>query len=300
VDKLTAKYLLAAHRNTPSDDGDPALEEALQLCRQNKEMRKWLEDEFAFDQRMSEILNSIKGPDEGARSILATAPLNERKTRGAPSNRRIRQGKWLSFLAVAAMAAVAALVGLGPFADLRGVAVSDAESVVDLAKNARNLDFASADVVSLNQWLAKRGAPVSENLTARLRFAEAIGCKLLTDNAGSEKISMICLEADGELVHLFLFDRESRLTRDLPNARWTMIDQYHVSSWQEGEMKIAVASRLPPTVIETELGGLGKTESSRNDGSGRLGAEEGALLSSLKSRGQPFAFCLHANTTPQT
>lgn len=89
---------------------------------------------------------------------------------------------------------------------------------------------------------AAEGAPVPENLPANLASAPANGCRIFRNSEGAA-VSLICLEIDDELVHVFIFDKSHPLSRNLEHKRWASNQGWNLFSWEESDTVMAMVSK---------------------------------------------------------
>lgn len=242
MDNTTAKEILAAYRHDGADAADPRFAEALAQCARDPALKAWFDEERARDESMARALRSVRAPEGGKRALLGTATFDRAETSVHRSSRR-----WFGFggLGMAALF----LIGVAFFAlsvqrpapalDPAGFAMAD------LADAAMPFDYAAADAVALKNWLAAQGAPVPPTLPAALSAASAAGCKVFEDGAGG-KISLLCFEAGGEIVHLFVFDERTRRLLDGPRGEWWRDGGWNFMAFEEDTVLLALATQGDP------------------------------------------------------
>ncbi|TVR52130.1 MAG: hypothetical protein EA425_05690 [Puniceicoccaceae bacterium] len=248
MDNHTAKEILSAYRPNGADAEDPNFRAALQHCERDPAMKAWLADQEQFDRRFADALADIRGPAKGRESILATLPFS-REVTAAAGNRR----SWLKFtaLGLAALLVLSAvymgsLLRLGPSLEPGEFALSR------LAGSIVLLDYRASDVTSLQTWLHDRGAPVPGSLPEALALASAVGCKVFSNDRGGQ-ISVLCVKIEGNLVHIFVFDDQTRDLLDAPRGQWWQENNYNLIAWEDNATVMAVATRAEPLLLPALL-----------------------------------------------
>ena len=248
MDNLTAKEILSAYRANGADAQDPNFEETLEQCRKDPEMEAWFESEQAFDRRMVRAFESIRGPVEGKQSILSTVSFSQADAGGL--NRR----SWLKGFIALGVAALL-LISLSIFSiaqNSKGQFDESNFSLTDLANSAMPLQFKASDPSELKSWLANQGAPHPAQLPDVFEGARTAGCKVFLGRDGS-KISLICYEIDGQIVHVFSFDDHSRNLLQRPENEWWQEDGWNMVALNHGSCPIALATRGSKDLLQAYL-----------------------------------------------
>jgi len=115
-------------------------------------------------------------------------------------------------------------------------------SVSSLSRGSRPLDYEAGDAVSMKAWLAAQGAPVPASLPLILKDAVGKGCKLFDDGHGNT-ISMLCFAIGNELVHVFVFDENTRHYVNLSAERWQTERGWHLRALPQNGLMLAIATR---------------------------------------------------------
>lgn len=241
MNNQTAKEILSAYRPGGEDAQDDNFREALAHCERDPQMKAWLADQLSFDRQAAEALQSIRGPDAGKQSILATLPFDSRK------GRRSRYPRWLGIsglgMAAAILAGFLLFSVLAPHKD--GHQTPDRLALAPLADAAKPFDLESGEFQTLVSWLEKAGAPIPQSLPDALREAEAVGCRVF-DTTGFGTISLICFHVDGQIVHLFAFQKDSpHLSLPSP-GQWWEEGGWNFVTLNQGNGPLVIATQTEP------------------------------------------------------
>jgi len=234
MDNLTAKEILSAYRPAGTDARDPVFRGALDQCRRDPALKTWQQDQQAFDARMSAHLNSLRAPESEKEALLATLSLS---TQPSFWNRAPRL---LLPLAAALLLGVGLLVHRVRTPSF--VWEPGALAVSSLSRDMRPLDYETKDALSMKAWLAAQGAPVPASLPLLLQEAVVNGCKLFDDGRGNT-ISMLCFSIGNEMVHVFVFDENTRHYVNLSAERWQTERGWHLRALPQNGLMLAIATR---------------------------------------------------------
>jgi len=183
---------------------------------------------------MSAALNSLRAPEAGRDALLATLSVNT-----APSF-------WRRAPRVLLPLAAALILGLGlHLYRIRGPAPgweAGTLALSTLSRDMRPLDYQAEDAVSMKAWLASQGAPVPATLPLLLQEAVGNGCKLFDDGRGNT-ISMLCFTIGNELVHVFVFDENTRHYVNLSAERWETERGWNLRTLAQDGLLLAIATR---------------------------------------------------------
>ncbi|MCC5848436.1 MAG: hypothetical protein JJU29_10100 [Verrucomicrobia bacterium] len=234
MDNATAQNILSAYRPNGADSADPLFEPALDQCAADPQLRDWFDAERDFDRRMMQALGEITPPANGKEEVLSTASM------GVRDHAFMR--RWsLWVLPIAAML----VIGLFLFSALRPHPViwePGSELVARLSADRRPLDFEADNMVEVRQWLQDRGAPAPDTVPELLLAARSQGCKLYEDDAGNV-VSMLCFELNGLMVHVFVFDEQTRHYATLPTHTWQREGDWNLRAMERDGLLLAVATR---------------------------------------------------------
>lgn len=240
MDNISAKEILSAYRTSGADAQDPLFREALDQCRRDPALRSWLRDQQAFDSHMSAQLQSLCAPDSEKDSLLALLPLT------SPPSFWRRTGRRMFPLAAVLTLGVGLLVFFSRAPD--PVWKPGLLAVSSLSHDSHSLDFQTDDAVSMKAWLTEQGAPVPESLPLLLQNAVGKGCKLFDDGRGNA-VSLLCFTIGNELVHVFVFDQDTRHYVDLSAERWQKERGWHLRALPQADILLAVATHGDPEVL---------------------------------------------------
>jgi hypothetical protein len=188
-----ARRLLEVFRPNGADEADPRFAEALKQVRRDPELARWFREQRRFDASVAAAIRSVPAPGDLREFILAS-----RKVVRPPFWR-----DWRVRAAAAAIVFVLAVTG-GALATTKPVPFAQLRSaLVDRAWSAdSHLDFESADVARVKQWLARNYAPTEFTLPPGLREARLHGCRIV--EVEGHRIPMICLADGPKHLHLFV------------------------------------------------------------------------------------------------
>lgn len=246
-----ARFLLSAYRPDGQDASDPQFAEALTQAQQDPQLREWFETEQAFDAAVSRKVQSMPVPANLKESILAG-----RKT--------IRPAAWwtrrsaLVAMAASIVALLCATIFLKPLAG--GARVADYRRDITgvlTAIEARQqpLEFKSAKVVALQQWLSTNADHSPLPLPQGLQSETGIGCHALDWKGNAVLIACFRLST-GEVVHLAVVDRA--VLRDSPSpgtVQYASINNMNTATWSQGTRAYVLASHADETRLHQLLKG---------------------------------------------
>lgn len=242
MDNPTAKELLSAYRPNGADARDPIFREALNKCKRDPGLEFWLNDQQAFDVRMSAMLNNIVSPETDRDTLQATLRVDL-----TPSIWR-RTSRTLLPLAAALMVGGGLLIQHNRTSD--PIWKPGALAVSSLTQDMRPLDFRAEDVVGMQDWLTSQGAPVPNVLPLLLQEAVGKGCKLFDDGRGNT-ISMLCFNIGNELVHVFVFDEHTSHYVNLSVEFWQNEHGWNLRAIPQDGFLLAVATRGNTDALNT-------------------------------------------------
>jgi len=241
MDNQTAKEILSVYRPGGEDAADPLFKDALLQCEKDPAMRAWFDEQRAFDTRIASALETIRAPESGKRAILALAETGQAEGTHTQGFWR-RQASWL---ALAACLALAFFGAVALFQTQQDVRADSPASLTEMISSAMPLEFRHPDPGRLLDWLKERGAPVSTALASKITGTPAAGCRIFkTHNGGA--VSLVCLEVDRQLVHVFIYDDKARRQFEGPMDNWWQEEGYNLIAKENGGQLIAYATRAAP------------------------------------------------------
>ena len=230
-----AKYLLRSYGLGGRDATDPQFQEPLEMLGHDPELAAWFAREQALDASFSRKLCAFPVPLDLKSQLLAARKI-------VPLQVWWRNPAWLGSAAsllvlVATLVIFLAGAGKTDLADFRKYVAAEAAAL-------DHLDFHSADLEQIRQWLENHGAPEDFVLPANLKTRPSIGCRVFDWNG--ENISLICFQLENKKVaHLFVFDR-SGLTKipigEIPQFERTP-DGITTASWGDNARIYVVAMK---------------------------------------------------------
>lgn len=260
MDTQTAKEILSAYRQNSADARDENFREALDLCQRDPEMREWLDSQTNFDRNFSNAIDALRPPSGSKAALLATLSFENETTEEARAYKR--PFHWWRLTMAAAALVTLSLVSfqlLDPSNKSPAtIQIADASIfgiVSQLAKQALPLQKLSQDLPALQDWLTSQGAPVAASLSSRIgQNATPAGCRIFELENG-RKVSLICYQSDGQLVHVFTMDRSRLEDEAFPERAWQTRDGWQLYAWSEGDSVSTIASKLPIESLEALVGG---------------------------------------------
>lgn len=218
-----AKEVLLLYRPGTTDSLDPAVAEAIDLARQDKELSTWFEKHQAFQQAMRAKLRQIEAPEH-----LKAAVLAETKIIRPPIWRQ--HPVWL-----AAAAAVALLLGYFGFLQRSNVPdhFSDYRNMmVAKAEGQYGMQWETGDMSELRKHFAQQGAPSDYRLPQGLEKSQLLGGLKLSWRM--HPVAMICFRhTDNKPVWLFVIDKEA--VKDAPPGQEVnKVDRFQTVTWTGG------------------------------------------------------------------
>jgi hypothetical protein len=223
-----AKSILLRYRPGTDDGKDPEIARALELAKQEPELRQWLEHEQACQAAIRSALRTITVPQELKQKLLS-----ERKVL-RPDFRRSRT-LLVAAAAFVVLSVVAALVwtrtDTGPrFAQFQS-------RMVGTVLRQYRMDVATNDMAAVRGHMAKNGAPADYVLTAGLQRVPLAGGGFLRWQGNP--VSMVCFyrrqtPQDTAMIYLFVV-RKSALQDAPATAQVQKLKGLSAVSWTEGE-----------------------------------------------------------------
>lgn len=226
-----ARQILMLHRPGVDDASDPELEEALNLLRENPDLRAWFEEHRAFQQAMRRKLQEIEAPqDLKARIEAAQKILRPRFP-------------WRGAARVAAAAAVI-LLGLtlaGVFTPPVPDGFADYRSrMVRMALREYRMDILTNDLDQVRRFLATNGAPANFSLPAGLGRLSLTGGGLVRWRG--HPVSMVCFDrGDREMLFLFVLDRAAVPDAPPPVPEVAKVNKLLTASWSQDNRTYVLA-----------------------------------------------------------
>lgn len=171
MDKQRCRFLLRAYRSNGADATDPSISEALKYARNDPELAAWFAREQAIDRALVEKLREFETPARLREDILHGLELSSQRRRGP----RFAILSGLTGLAAAAAAGVYFLIPSEATPQPNSFN-SVVASAYDNSREIIGLNYFSASVADLREWLSEQSAPVPGDLPPPLCSLKTIGC----------------------------------------------------------------------------------------------------------------------------
>jgi hypothetical protein len=226
-----AKEILSLYRPGTSDAQDPSFAEALQLCEQDAELKRWFEEHCTVYLALRAKLKQIRIPE-----ALKDQILSERKIQTAPP--------WRKSAVLATAAVVVALLAMISFwlrpREKSGFPLFR-EQMVGNALRAYKMDLETTSLEQIRAYLAQRAAHADFVLPLGLQNARPTGCVATTWH--SKPVSMICFDSGkphspGQTSDLWLFVADRSPLAGAPATSEPLITEVNdanTATWSEGE-----------------------------------------------------------------
>lgn len=247
MDRHEAQYVLQAYRPDGSDLSDPVFTEALAYLKQDPELSQWFEEEQCLSAALTAKLQEIQPPASLRRDILAARKVTQLQ-------QRFRRRVW--FAMAAAVVFLAALIGwqLNQFRPV-GPATYEAyrEDMGNYLSSFFLLDLQTDDKDAIRAWLTEKHGFVDYEVPAALDQYDSVGCELIPWHG--REIALICFDAHGELVHLFISPKGS--IPGWPDAAgenmFAQVDEWTTTSWSDAENTFLVSTLGTRAFLEGAL-----------------------------------------------
>jgi len=254
MDNEIARDILSAYRSNGADARDPLFFEALEHADRDPETRLWFREQQALDRQVAAAMREVHTPADGKERLLTMLELEAKEAAGKPAWTRM----WQVGLGLAAMLVLT--LSIVTFVNDRDnlsehyVVSSENFSLSQLARNSMPLDFRGKTTNTLMDWLSQKGAPTPQSLPTALQQAVAYGCKIYaTENGGT--ISLLCVEVDGELLHMFVFEEKARALLKVTPWQWWGEGDWNMMAFDEGSQLVAVVTKASPEAINQMISG---------------------------------------------
>ena len=210
-----AKEYLSAVRPHGADAGDPTLQRALELAKQDSELGSWLARTQEFDEILIEKFSSIR-PPEGLRENILEA-LQE-------TTRPIRSWR-VGWLALAATVVLAALLlsyqvalFLSPSQRFHSF-YSDALAMLAV-KPAPKLDLETASLGTAQAFIEQHDAPRLGHFPQQLRAMVTVGCRVFIWRKHPASLTCFRLPS-GSLLHLVVIGEDALPDSKMPSGPYS-------------------------------------------------------------------------------
>jgi hypothetical protein len=242
-----AKQILRACRPHAGDAADPQMAQALALAEKNPELKRWFTEQVAFDSSMAGALKQIAAPSDLKAAILAEHQVVVRRPaswwRPVVADWRMRASVAVVVI-VSIVFAVSSQRSSGQFAEFRQELIDEGWA------GDSHLDFASADLLKVRQWLARKGAPANFDLPGPLENLNLHGCRLI--KMGSQQVTLLCVTDGAKHLHLFVADDIQ--FADLPQDGAPDFEKcglWKTAAWRQGARTFVLSGMNFHTFVNT-------------------------------------------------
>jgi hypothetical protein len=210
-----AKTYLSAVRPHGADGGDPTLQQALELAKQDSELGSWLARQQEFDEILMEKFSSIRPPEGLRENILELLEETARPVRS-----------WrMGWLALAATVVLAALLLSYQVALFRSPSqrfrsfYSDALAMVGV-KPAPKLDLETASLGTAQAFIEQHDAPRLGQFPQKLQAMATAGCRVFVWR--KHPASLTCFRLlSGNLLHLVVIGEDALGDSKMPSGPYS-------------------------------------------------------------------------------
>ena len=231
-----SRRVLTLYRPGTADGSDPEFAEAVELARNNAELRAWFEQHCALQTAMRNKFRQIEAPPD------LRARLDEAQKLDRMRRRRRRAAAWMAAAAAVLLLALAGSL-LGPripnrFADFRS-------RVVREAVRGYRMDIVTNDMREVRRFLKVRGAPSDYELTKGLEKLTLTGAGLLRWR--NNPVAMVCFDrGDKQMVFLFVMNKAA--VKDSPPAAplEAQVNKLLTVSWTRDDYSYVLAGPEEP------------------------------------------------------
>ncbi len=193
-----AKFILGAYRPDGRDATDPQFGEALAQAERDPELRRWLENQRAFDRAVSERLGAVPPPAGLRESILAGSRVSQpRRTWWA------NPAWWAAAAAVMVLAIVGSRMALAPGGNTLAEFAEFAAG--DIVEQHDSHDGFPAGLREVQARLAAMKEPLSRGLRLDLEELRRQRCRSV--RIAGREVFELCFNRDGTWYHLYVAHR---------------------------------------------------------------------------------------------
>lgn len=247
-----AKFILQARRPNGTDDGTPAMRDALDQAARDPLVSDWLAKQQRFDGAVTQALRQVQPPADLRALILAGAALQT-----APRARAWwRRPSWLALAASLALIATVATLSLvrprptdaPPSADYTASANIAALRDLALAESVGpHTSAVHADEIGeLGRWLEAPGQRLTVGLPLDFDALKALGCRSLTV-AGREVLE-VCFVRD-QVYHLYIARRSDFTPGPDGSTEIARHNGLVVASWARDDLVHVLATKGDETAL---------------------------------------------------
>jgi hypothetical protein len=240
-----AKRILLLYRPHAAESDNRELAQALELARQDAELREWFEEHCAFQKTVHQKLCQVPVPANLKERIL--------------SGRKIIQVHWWQQPGwLAAAAAILILAALAPmllsrerldkFDDYRN-------RMVGSALRHYGMEIVTNNLEEVRQFMAQSGAPADYQVPKPLTKLTVTGGGRLKWR--SNPVSMVCFDRGGGQM-LFLFVMNQAAVKDAPSRpapEMKQVSKLATASWTQGDKTYILAGEVEMSSLRSYMPG---------------------------------------------
>jgi len=229
-----AKNILLLYRPGTADEGDPQINGALALAKNDPQLARWLAEHSARQKALRTKFQGISVPEGLKEQIVSEQNAAERR-------RSRRRNVLVAAAAVVSLLVLAALwFPSRPADDTFAIYRS---RMVSGALRGYSMDLVTNNPAAIRSYLAQKKAPADYVLPASLKQVEVAGCAV--QRWHGTKVAMICFRTGKPLppgqqsdMWLFVVDRTS--VKELPDvalAKVAPVNRLITAAWtQDGKL----------------------------------------------------------------
>jgi hypothetical protein len=221
VTREQAKQILLLYRSR-RDLEEAEVKAAFELAQRDPELQQWFERHCAAQRRIKDQFSGLRVPPHLRDAIVAGRKI-------------VRPVFWRRPAWLAAAAAIAVLGGVaalwlrpGPFEkfDLYRT------RIVSTVWREYRMDIVTNDLVAVNNYLARSGAPTNYVVPDKLRQLTVTGGGKL--KWGDEPVSMVCFDAGAEqMLFLFVVHRDALKGEPERSPNLHRVNRFQTASWSD-------------------------------------------------------------------
>lgn len=241
-----AKEILKLYRPGSADAADADFTEALELARNDSELKRELDTHCANYEIIRGRLKKISIPAGLKEQILAEKPPVAETSSGKILRPNFWRNRTLAAVAAALVVVAAIFFWIQP---RRSEELNRYRTrMVSTALRAYQMDLETTNLVEVREFLARHNAPANYALPSALENAMSTGCVVLRWE--NQPVSMICFRSGRPLspteksdLFLFVADRSALPNFSGNSRKFEQVGRAATATWVEGEKVYLLATR---------------------------------------------------------
>ncbi len=231
-----AKNYLQASRLGGQDLEDPRMAEAFEQARRDPELAAWYEEQKALDEVVCAKIREAPVPPHLLGELLA------QKKQIHPSRPRRSAFPWALAAAIVVLLSIGALVERQTTPSRPAALASLRTDMARFLAVFPRLDLEAEQWPDIMAWLARKPRLENADIPAGLQRFPGIGCREVRWRGHS--LMLICLAADGEVVHLFVFPKKALPgLPDSVNLVFRNTGEWSTAFWSQGNVAYLALTR---------------------------------------------------------